>query len=453
MNLEQSLEFADRLVFAKTEKSLTPLQKEIIKVSWNNEKYETIKSYSLGHIKDTAYELWEQLEALLKGQDVVETVNKNTFRIVFLNLSPDLLFVDKNESEQPKVERETGTSPPLPVAEPEFPEGQVDLTSKFYVERPLVESDCYKTVLKPGSLIRIKAPRQMGKTSLMARILDRARQQGYRTVSLNFQILDERDFIDLKTFLQRFCASVCRRLELPNRINDYWDDIVYGSKDNCTVYFEEYLLSKTSSPLVLGLDEVDCIFQYPNIATDFFGLLRAWHEEAKSRDIWKKLRLVVVHSTEVYIPLDTNQSPFNVGLPIELPEFNLEQVLDLAKRYELDLKSNQVEQLRALIGGHPYLIGVALYNLRSKKVMFETLLQTAATEEGLYSDHLRRHLWNLERHPKLAAAFIQVVAASNPVQLPSEQAFKLESMGLVLLQGDGVEPRCNLYRQYFCTRL
>lgn len=49
--------------------------------------------------------------------------------------------------------------PPLPVAEPELPEGQVDLASAFYMERPPIESRCYEAIAKPGALIRIKAPR------------------------------------------------------------------------------------------------------------------------------------------------------------------------------------------------------------------------------------------------------------------------------------------------------
>ncbi len=56
----------------------------------------------------------------------------------------------------------------------EEPEGQVPLDSKFYVKRPGVESECYKTILKPNALICIKAPQQMGKTSLMTRILHHA---------------------------------------------------------------------------------------------------------------------------------------------------------------------------------------------------------------------------------------------------------------------------------------
>ncbi len=91
-----------------------------------------------------------------------------------------------------------------------------------------------------------------------------------------------------------FCASIARRLKLPNKLKDYWDAEIFGAKDNCTAYFEEYLLPNLSSPLVLGLDEVDMVFEHPNIAADFMGLLRAWHESAKVDDLWKQLRLVVV---------------------------------------------------------------------------------------------------------------------------------------------------------------
>jgi len=44
--------------------------------------------------------------------------------------------------------------------------------------------------------------------------------------------------------------------------------------------------------------------------------------EAKNRGIWRKLRLVVVHSTKLYIPLSANKSPLNLGLQ----PFNSEQV-------------------------------------------------------------------------------------------------------------------------------
>ncbi|NEO16759.1 MAG: hypothetical protein F6K59_00655 [Moorea sp. SIO3F7] len=69
----------------------------------------------------------------------------------------------------------------------ELPEGRVPLTSRFYVERVPYEFRCYEEIVKPGAFIHIKAPRQMGKTSLMVRILAHAETQGYQTVRLNLQ--------------------------------------------------------------------------------------------------------------------------------------------------------------------------------------------------------------------------------------------------------------------------
>jgi transcriptional regulator with XRE-family HTH domain len=341
---------------------------------------------------------------------------------------------------------------PLPAAEPELPGGQVDVASQFYVERPPIEERCYQTILQPSALIRIKAPRQMGKTSLMAKILHHASSQNYRTVPLTFQLVDKTVFANLDKFLKWFCAYVGRELHIANQLDDYWDEI-FGSKVNCKDYFEKYLLPQIDTPLVLGLDEIDRVFQYPDIAEDFLGLLRAWHEESKRRDIWKKLRLIVVHSTEVYIPMNINQSPFNVGLPVDLPEFNAGQVRDLAARHNLNWSNREVDKLMAIVGGHPYLVRVALYHISRSDLTIDELKETAVADAGIYSDHLRRQLWNLEEYPELAQGMREIATADSPVQLKAMQAFKLDSLGLIKLQGNECIPRCELYRQYFKTHL
>ena len=203
----------------------------------------------------------------------------------------------------------------------------------------------------------------------------------------------------------------------------------------------------------MSLDEVDEVFKHLIIAADFFGLLRAWHERSKNEPVWKKLRLVIVHSKEVYIPLNINQSPFNVGLPIELPDLNQIQVQDLVQRHGLNWSNSQIEELMALVNGHPYLVRVALYEIARGRMTLQKLQQVAATEEGPYSDHLRRHLLNLQMDTELLAAVKQVVSANVPVDVGTSEAFKLRSMGLVKFQGNEVVPLCNLYRKYFCDRL
>ncbi|MGG6266007.1 AAA-like domain-containing protein [Leptolyngbya sp. AN03gr2] len=345
-------------------------------------------------------------------------------------------------------------SKPLPVAAPEIPGGQVDLNSRFYIDRPPIESLCHGAIEQPGCLIRIRAPRQMGKTSLMARILQRAEQLGDRTVVLSFQLANQRIFRDSDTFLLWFCSSISLALGMfdQEKLMQYWQlaDVI-GSNQCCKAYLEEHLLAQLETPLTLGLDEVDRVFESLEIADDFFGLLRVLHEEAKRRAIWKKLRLVLAHSTEVYIPLDVNKSPFNVGLAIELPEFNAVQIQELIDRHGLNLSA--IEQpsfsaLLALVSGHPYLVRVLLYYVAQPNTDLNQILQQAATEAGIFRDHLQRHLRNLEAYPELLDGIRQLVLRQ-PLQLPSKQLFKLNSMGLVNLQENQVTLRCELYHQYF----
>lgn len=320
-------------------------------------------------------------------------------------------------------------------SEPRLPEGQVPLNSRFYVERSPIIQTCCKTILQPGSLIRIKAPRRMGKSSLMVRILDHAAQQDCQTVFLSFQLAERSILKDLDKFLQWFSASVGLGMHLPNRLEGYWDEL-FGSKISCKIYFEQYLLAKTTRPLVLALDDVDRLFDYPELADEFFGLLRTWHEQAKNQNIWNKLRLMVAHSTEVYLPLNVNKSPFNVGLPVELKPFTPQQVNYLAQQYALDWSSENTKQLMTLVAGHPYLVQMGLYCLWKEKFTVSKFLKQAVTDTGIFADHFRRLLWTLKQDTKLCQAFSRVIQASHPVELELFSAFRLESLGLVKLQGN-----------------
>ena len=93
------------------------------------------------------------------------------------------------------------------------------------------------------------------------------------------------------------------------------------------------------------------------------------------------------------------------------------------------------------------------FSLLRDSMSLEQFAEIAPTEAGIYGDHLRRHLWNLQQHPELAQAFYQVVCSPQPVELESILAFKLHSLGLVHLQGNEVTPRFELYQNYFGHRL
>lgn len=432
---EKAKQVVDRVVFKQLGEHLRDVEIDVIQASWEGLTYEKMAEryyLSVNYLRgDVGHKLWQKLSEAL-GEEVTKSNFKGALERVW------------------KIEGASVTTP-LPASSSlslPFPEGSVPLDSPFYVERG-IESLSYETIIKPGSLMRIKAPKLMGKTSLMTRILAYAQSQNSRTVHLDLNSVERAILTDLNKFLRWLCLMTGRQLGLDNQLKEYWDTEILGSNDNCTVYFEEYLLPASDRPLVLALDEVDRVFPYSAVIEDFFGMLRSWHEKGKISKTWKQLRLVIAHSTEVYIPLDMNQSPFNAGVPVELQEFNRQQVQNLACLHGLNWNEDQIEELMRMVGGHPYLVRLAMYEVGSRKVTLKQLLGKATTEAGVYSNHLRRYLEMLQQAEELAQGLKQVVTSPEPVELDPMQIYKLHSMGLVKRQDNQLVPQCSLYREYF----
>ncbi len=379
MNLEVEFtwdiaeKLADNSVFEKTGRYLSDVEKKVLQGAWNGNTYGKIAEecgYAPNTLsKDYGKKLWNKLSEALG-----EEVSKKNFR--------GALKRKWEKQELSKVQNNFPVNPTILKKETE-------VEKTIYIERPPIESICDETILQPGSLIRIKAPQKMGKTWLTNRILEQAKKHNYQTASMNLLDADTTDFQDLDKFLRWFCRGVGRELNVPKEIlHEYWDE-EDSSNVNCNIYFEECLLPKVTEALVLCIDNIDLIFPHP-IAEDFLGLLRSWHETAKRKNLWKKLRLIVVHSTEVFIRLNTHQSPFNVGKNIELPEFNLEQVRQLTEIYELNLQAEQVIQLTDVVGGHPFLLDRALSYLKNHQdLTLSELLEKAPTNAGIYRSHLQ----------------------------------------------------------------
>ncbi|MEH2120423.1 MAG: AAA-like domain-containing protein [Nostoc sp.] len=440
------------------DKPLASIQWFVLSQSWLGKSYSEMaeaSGYRNNYIKEVGSELWQDLSVALGKR-----VTKKNLHLALNKYLQDKIGDRENQSQHQFGEESSLEISPnfFSASKIEFPSGPVPLGSPFYINRPPLEELVYNEILHPGCLIRIKAPRKMGKSSLLNRMIAYAREQGYQIVYLDFQEADQDVFASLDKFLRWFCVNVSRQLNLFPSLDDFWDTEM-GSKVSCKIYFEAYLLQYIDhSPVVLALNEVHRVFEHPNIAQDFLPMLRFWHEQAKQEQIWQKLRMVVVHTTEIYIPLNLNQSPFNVGITITLPPFTLNQIQNLALCYGLHWAADsegakRLVPLQLMVGGHPYLVSLALYHLCQEEMTLEVLLETASTPVGIYSQHLRELLNLLQKEPELMLAMQQVIATNEKVELDAIAAYKLESMGLVQLNGNQAHTMCELYRLYFSQQL
>ena len=441
MNLDCLLEVIDRQLIESQNRPLSSTEITILQGIWQYQTYTQIAieaGYSPGYFTTVvAPELYQRLAKII-GQRVTK---KNCRSLLESHISRETTSKIWRENQQQNSLGDRDIFPP-------YPSGSVPLNSAFYLKRS-VESQIDRELEKPGALIRIKAPREMGKTTLLLRNIDYAERLGYRTVSLNLEQVESPILSDLNLFLRWLCANISHQLHCKPKLDEYWDEDL-GSTISCTLYLQDYILESLDTPIVLALDEVNQIFEHPQVARDFLPLLRSWYEEAKRLSVWQKLRSIVVHSTEIYVALKLDQSPFNVGLPIQLNDFNLEEVEQLARRYGLGWRDGtQANKLMSLVGGHPALVSLALYHLSREEMTLSQLLETAHTATGIYAHHLQRHRAALSKQPELTQALDRVLSVSEPVLLAPMHSYKLASMGLIKQLGDKAIAGCELYRQYF----
>lgn len=343
-------------------------------------------------------------------------------------------------------------APPSPVAPLEVPRGAVRLDSKYYVERDQ-EKHFIQCLDHPGALLRIRGPRQFGKTSLLTRVMAQADQQDYHIVAIDFQEIDKNTLADLDKLLWELCYYFAEELDAEDELERRWSR-PRAKKQICTAFLEKDILNRIDQPVLLALDEADRLFSYPDVSSDFFLLLRSWHEKSKvpNKKVWEKFRLALSYSTEAKLAIqDLNASPFNVGEEAKLYRFTEAQVADLADRHGLSWNTDQLRQIMELLSGQPYLVRRSMYLLAKGEYTFDALLEQAAQQNGPFSDHLRHHLVNVKQFADCIEAMQDIVhrgKCKDPLI-----ATRLEATGLVTGTHPNITTACKLYADYFKGKL
>src|SRR5262249_35674717 len=148
-------------------------------------------------------------------------------------------------------------------------------------------------------------PRQMGKSSLMVRIANKAFDLNKKVAVLDFQLFDEQTRSNADLFFRRFAGSISENLDMPDVTNEFWQ---HGTTNpqTCTRYLEQEILKKLSTPFTFVVDEAERMFGSP-FREDFFSMIRAWHNNRGNpiKRWWAKLDIVLVASTEPNMFIDS----------------------------------------------------------------------------------------------------------------------------------------------------
>jgi len=330
--------------------------------------------------------------------------------------------------------------------------GAVPPGSPFYIERR-TDPEFLQAIKATESIILIKGPRQIGKTSLLGRGAQLARDSGLRYATTDFQKIGSSQLASEDQFYKLLAATLARQLGATYDFAGEWLD-VFGPGINMDNFIRT-ILDASPTPLVWFMDEADKLFGI-SWASDFFGLIRSWHNSraTESHGPWGRFTIVISYATEAHLFIqDLNQSPFNVGRHLQMQGFDVEQMEELNRRYGSPLISpGEVRALSNLVSGQPFLTRRALDTVKRGVMDFPTLLAQADRDDGPFGDHLKRILVAVSQLPEVLEALRS--SLESPQLRDAEGFHRLVSAGVMYQMGDNkIAFTCELYRRYLRMHL
>lgn len=203
--------------------------------------------------------------------------------------------------------------------------------------------------------------RQMGKSSLMVRTVERLAGEEIQSVVIDLTQLGVG--LTAGQWYLGLLSIVEDTLMLDTDVVDWWEQNSHlGFTQRLTQFFEKVLLVEVTSPVVIFIDEIDTTLSL-DFTDDFFAAIRYLYVARAQNSEFQRLSFVLIGvATPGDLIRDGKRTPFNIGQRVDLTDFTFEEALPLAEGLGAKIEPAQQllrQQLLKYVlewtGGHPYL--------------------------------------------------------------------------------------------------
>jgi AAA+ ATPase superfamily predicted ATPase len=325
---------------------------------------------------------------------------------------------------------------------------------KKFIDRPQFEEVLWELIQQERQAILISAPQKMGKTWLVEKTINRARNSQYKVVQYTCY---KKIFVSSNEFFKSLYKSMAEQLDMPSPYNENLVD----SQNLEYKFMDNYVLPSSPSGLVIALDNFDYLHKNPDVYEEICGILRTWIEKGAPSNHWKRLKLILAISTQRLPEIERGIGSLLdsvITYHMVLKIFTNEEVKQLLDSYNLSILEEDLQEIMELVGNHPDLINSVLnylcnywkYEIEDKTV--KQVLEKACTLEGvIFKDHLESLKRRIQEYGVVGA--YQKILSGKRININDDERSKLKALGLIKYSDNSISSSCELYSKYFSDNL